>query len=52
MREITGTYNIAKVFTDVLDNACVQQIQGLLNLEVFKEARVRIMSDCHAEQAV
>lgn len=39
MREITGTYNTAKVFTDVLDNACVQQIQGLLNLEVFKDAR-------------
>lgn len=48
MREITGTYNTAKVFTDVLDNACVQQIQGLLNLEVFKDARVRIMPDCHA----
>ncbi len=48
MREITGTYNTAKVFTDVLDNACVQQIQGLLNLEVFTDARVRIMPDCHA----
>lgn len=48
MREITGTYNTAKVFTDVLDNACIQQIQGLLNLEVFKDARVRIMPDCHA----
>ena len=48
MREITGTYNTAKVFTDVLDNACVQQIQGLLNLEVFKDTRVRIMPDCHA----
>lgn len=48
MREITGKYNTAKVFTDVLDNACVQQIQGLLNLEVFKDARVRIMPDCHA----
>ena len=45
MREITGIYNTAKVFTDVLDDACVEQIQGLLNLEVFQDAQVRIMPD-------
>ena len=48
MREITGVYNTAKVFTDVLDDACVEQIQGLLDLEVFQNAQVRIMPDCHA----
>ena len=48
MREIMGIYNTAKVFTDVLDDACVEQIQGLLDLEVFQDAQVRIMPDCHA----
>lgn len=48
MREITGIYNTAKVFTDVLDDACVEQIRGLLDLEVFQDAQVRIMPDCHA----
>lgn len=48
MREITGIYNTAIVFTDVLDDACVEQIQGLLDLEVFQDAQVRIMPDCHA----
>lgn len=48
MHEIIGAYNKAKVFTDVLDEACVEQIQGLLDLEVFRGAQVRIMPDCHA----
>lgn len=48
MKEIKGNYNTAKVFTDILDDACVEQIKGLLNLEVFKDACVRIMPDCHA----
>lgn len=48
MQEINGKYNRAKVYTDVLDDNCIEQIQGLLDLEVFKEAQVRIMPDCHA----
>lgn len=48
MREIRGNYNTAKVFTDVLDEVCAEQIKGLLDLEVFKDAQVRIMPDCHA----
>lgn len=42
MREITGIYNTEKVFTDVLDDACVEQIQGLLDLEVFRDAQKKI----------
>ena len=48
MREISGKYNKAKVFTDVLEDNCVKQIQGLLDLEVFQDVQVRIMPDCHA----
>ena len=45
---IKGEYNEAKVFTDKLDNECREQIKGLLDLEVFQDAQVRIMPDCHA----
>lgn len=48
MREITGIHNKAKVYTDVLDQTCIDQIKGLLDLEVFQGAKVRIMPDCHA----
>ncbi len=47
MKTVKGIYNEAKVFTDVVDDACVEQIRGLLDLEVFREAKVRIMPDCH-----
>lgn len=42
---INGIYNTAKVFTDVLDDACVEQIQGILDLEVFRDTQVRIMPE-------
>lgn len=29
MQEINGKYNSAKVYTDVIDNKCIEQIQGL-----------------------
>ena len=48
MRIVEGLYNKAKVFTDNIDEACINQIKGLLDLEVFKDAQVRIMPDCHA----
>lgn len=48
MKTVKGKYNDAKIFTDVVEDVCVDQIKGLLDLEVFKEAQVRIMPDCHA----
>lgn len=48
MKTIKGVYNEAKIFTDQVDAACFAQIQGLLDLEVFQDAKVRIMPDCHA----
>lgn len=48
MRIVEGKYNSAKVFIDQVEDACIEQIQGLLNLEAFREAQVRIMPDCHA----
>ena len=48
MEVVEGRYNSAKVFTNVLDENCIDQIKGLLDLEAFREVQVRIMPDCHA----
>ncbi len=48
MRIVEGKYNSAKVFIDQVEDVCIEQIQGLLNLEAFREAQVRVMPDCHA----
>jgi len=46
--KITGTYNTAVVFNDQLDNESRKQIQEFCNLELFREASIRIMPDVHA----
>ncbi len=48
MITVKGTYNEAKIFTDHAEASCLEQIQGLLNLEAFAGAQIRIMPDCHA----
>ncbi len=48
MQTITGKYNSAKVFIDKCEDTCVEQIRDLLDLEPFRDAKVRIMPDCHA----
>lgn len=48
MKVIKGVYNQAKIFADKVDDACIEQIRGLLDLEVFKGAQIRIMPDCHS----
>lgn len=47
MRIVEGKYNSAKVFTDRVEESCIEQIKGLLDLEAFQGAQVRIMPDCH-----
>lgn len=48
MIELNGKYNIAKIYTDIIDNDTIGQIIALCNLEVYKSSKIRIMSDCHA----
>ena len=48
MQEIKGNYNTAKVFIDSLEDTCREQIKSLLDQEPFRDAKVRIMPDCHA----
>lgn len=45
--ELRGKYNIAEVFTDIIDNGTISQIIELLNQEFIKDSKVRIMPDCH-----
>jgi RNA-splicing ligase RtcB len=48
MIEIKGKYNMAKVFTDNVENEAVVQITELCNQEFAKESIIRIMPDTHA----
>lgn len=48
MKEIKGIYSSAKVFTDIIDEKAVEQIQTLCNQEFTKDAKIRIMPDAHA----
>lgn len=48
MLEIKGKYNIAKVYTDILDEGAASQIETLCNQEFVKESKIRIMPDVHA----
>ncbi|MBR4501898.1 MAG: RtcB family protein [Clostridia bacterium] len=48
MIELTGQYNTAKVFTDLVDDASIAQIRGLLDQEFIRGLRIRMMPDVHA----
>ena len=48
MKEIKGMYSSAKIFTDIIDEKAVEQIQTLCNQEFTKDAKIRIIPDAHA----
>lgn len=48
MLEITGKYNTAKIFTDVVDEASIAQVKELCNQEFTQGSRIRLMPDIHA----
>lgn len=48
MLELQGKYNKAKVFTDNIEETAIGQIIDLCNQEIFKDSKIRIMSDVHA----
>ena len=47
MFEIKGKYGIAKVFTDVIEESAIEQIQTLCNQSFVKNSKIRIMPDVH-----
>lgn len=48
MQEVTGKYNTAKVYTDVVDEKSLQQIKTLCDQEFTSGAKIRLMPDVHA----
>lgn len=48
MKEIRGSYGIAKVFTDNIEDKAVAQIKKLMNQPYAVDANARIMPDVHA----
>lgn len=48
MITVQGTYSTAKVYTDIVEEDAVRQIQQLCDQEFVKNCRIRIMPDVHA----
>ncbi len=48
MVQIEGKYNIAKVYTDILEEGAASQIETLCNQEFVKASKIRVMPDVHA----
>ena len=48
MKELIGRYGTAKVFTDLVEDAALEQITTLLNQDFISGSKIRIMPDVHA----
>ena len=48
MQTVTGKFNEAKVFTDVVDETSLEQIRTLCDQEFTSGAKIRLMPDVHA----
>ncbi len=48
MLEVSGRYNQAKIFTDVVDQASIAQVIELCNQEFTVGSQIRLMPDVHA----
>lgn len=47
MTELKGKHNVAKIFTDLVDQGTLNQIKETLNLKAYADSKIRIMPDCH-----
>ena len=48
MKLVTGQYNTAKVYTEVVEEEALMQIKALCNQEHTKGSKIRVMPDVHA----
>ena len=48
MLEVSGKYNTAKIYTDIVDQASVAQVIELCNQAFTTGSRIRLMPDIHA----
>ncbi len=48
MITITGKYNTAKCYTDIIDDGAIAQLQAVCDEEAFATSKIRIMPDVHS----
>lgn len=48
MEIIKGKYNEAKIFTDVVEDSAIKQVQTVCDIEAFKDSKIRLMPDIHS----
>ena len=48
MITITGKYNTAKCYTDIIDDGAIAQLQAVCDEEAFAASKIRIMPDVHS----
>lgn len=48
MKILNGVYNDIKIFTDIVDEMSLTQLQEMCDLKIFKDSTIRIMPDVHA----
>lgn len=48
MKLVKGKYNTAKVFTEIVEDEALAQIEKLCDQEFARDAKIRIMPDVHA----
>lgn len=48
MRTVTGKYGTAKIFTDLVEDLAIDQVQTLMNQEFVNGCKVRMMPDIHS----
>ena len=44
---IEGKFNLAKIYTDVVEPSAVEQVQEMCDNPIFENSRIRIMPDVH-----
>ena len=44
---IEGKFNLAKIYTDVVEPSAVEQVQAMCDNPIFENSRIRIMPDVH-----
>ena len=50
-KEICGKYNLAKIYTQLIDPVALGQVQEMCDNEIFEGSKIRIMPDVHAGTA-
>lgn len=48
MKTVTGKYGTAKIFTDLVEDLAIDQVQTLMNQEFVDGCKVRMMPDIHS----